>query len=203
MAHNHSLECACTYWPHCQGQRLQDAPQTHNLSQAIRHETRRSTSRRLTCSTACLRAMLSTAAVWLLFGLGLSPMPLPAAEGPITNPPGPTASCVLNPVSMPRRPPLPPLLPAAAAAELPGQKQPGAAAALEGAMCAPDVAERAPLLLSEPACTGSCMSRSGLGLSPGTDLLVLPKNTAHIFLIASADRTERLCELPEPQHPWY
>lgn len=179
-----SSQCASRYRPHRQGQWLQDAPQTHNISQAIRHETRRSTSRRPTCSTACLRAMLSTAAVWLLLGLGLSPMPLPAAEGPITNPPGPTASCVLNPVSMPRRPPVPALLPAAAAAELPGQKQPGAAAALGGAMCAPAVAETAPLLLSEPAWMGSCTtSRSGLGWSPVTDLLVLPKDTAHIFLI--------------------
>lgn len=53
---------------------------------------------------------------------------------------------------------MPALLPAAAAAELPGQKQPGAVAALEGVMCAPDVAETAPLLLSEPAWTGSCTS---------------------------------------------
>jgi hypothetical protein len=44
---------------------------------------------------------------------------------------------------------------------------------------------------------------SGLGLSPVPDLLVLPKDTAHIFLIARADRTGRLCELRELENPWY
>jgi hypothetical protein len=83
--------------------------------------------------------MLSTAAVWLLLGRGRSPSPLPA--GPITKPPGPTASCVLNPVSMPllNAPQGPPLLlpavPAAAAAAaavlLLGQKSPGGAGALQ------------------------------------------------------------------------
>jgi hypothetical protein len=112
-----------------------------------------------TCNTACRRAMLSTAAVWLLLGLGLSPTP---AEGPITKPPGPTASCVLYPVSMPRlvgptRGTAPPLM--LPAAQLPGQKSPGAGALLAGAVRAPAVAVTAPLLPSEGTSTAQHAQR--------------------------------------------
>lgn len=109
--------------------------------------------------------MLSTAAVWLLLGLGLRPEPLPAAEGPITNPPGPTASCVLKPVSRPRREPTapdPPPAPAATAAELllPGQNSPGAGACLAAAVRAPAVGHIAPLLAPAPSTPTTAVGQS-------------------------------------------
>lgn len=117
------------------------------------------------CSPACRQAMLSTAAVWLLLGLGLRPEPLPVAEGPITNPPGPTASCVLNPVSRPRREPTtlgpPPVLTAPAAELLPGQNWPGAGACLEAAVRAPAVGDIAPVLAPTPGARGAGRHNTG------------------------------------------